>query len=567
MACAGEGNRTGDIYRMRKILPNAGRLLRTVRHLQPRQVTNRIVRRLTPAPRLIGDIPRLREPSELWKQCRGRPQSLLSAERFVFLAAEGELRGPQSWNDAALPKLWLYNLHYFDDLLAERARQRENWHRSLIERWIAENPPMTGNGWEPYTLSRRIVNWISWGLAGFALSEQAVASLAMQARALASTLEYHLLGNHLFANAKALVFAGAFFEGAEADHWLRQGLAILGREIPEQILADGGHFELSPMYHAFILEDVLDLVQLGTIYPALLEDAASRQRWRECAAAMLDWLAVMTHPDGQIALFNDAAFGQARKLADLAAYAAEFQIAGRNEQRDFAKLEASGYVRLGAGPWVAFMDIAQVGPDYIPGHAHADTLSVELSLDGTRLVTNGGTSTYAPGVTREEERATANHATVEIDGMNSSEVWASFRVGRRARPTDVRASRLDDGGEAEASHDGYRFLPGTPVHQRTLTVSTGGSTIRDRVEGDGTHEVVGRFPLHPSVNRAEITDSGWRIETAANRTVIVTVEGSVECRIEEGRFAPEFGVRQRRPVLAWRAKGTPPIDVKVDFKT
>ena len=27
------------------------------------------------------------------------------------------------------------------------------------------------------------------------------------------------------------------------------------------------------------------------------------------AASMLGWLATMTHPDGQIAFFNDAAFG------------------------------------------------------------------------------------------------------------------------------------------------------------------------------------------------------------------------------------------------------------------
>ena len=62
------------------------------------------------------------------------------------------------------------------------------------------------------------------------------------------------------------------------------------------------------------------------------------------------------------------------------------------------------------------LDAARVGPDYIPGHAHADTLAFELSLDGRRLVTNGGTSTYALAALRAQERSTAGHATVEIDG-------------------------------------------------------------------------------------------------------------------------------------------------------
>jgi hypothetical protein len=54
-------------------------------------------------------------------------------------------------------------------------------------------------------------------------SAECVHSLAVQARHLSRRLEYHLLGNHLFANAKALVFAGLFFQGDEADAWLADG--------------------------------------------------------------------------------------------------------------------------------------------------------------------------------------------------------------------------------------------------------------------------------------------------------------------------------------------------------
>jgi uncharacterized heparinase superfamily protein len=181
-------------------------------------------------------------------------------------------------------------------------------------------------------------------------------------------------------------------------------------------------------------------------------------------------------------------------------------------------------------------------------------------------VTNGGTSTYAAGPLREGERATANHATAEIDGVSSSEVWASFRVGRRARPSRLKASELTDGGEVEASHDGYRFLPGRPTHRRSLSVLSEQISVRDRVDGQGWHELAGRFPLHPSVRQAKTTDTGWWIETASGRTIIATVKGEVQHRIEEGHFAPEFGSRQIRPVLTWRAKAPLPFDVTVDFE-
>ena len=92
-------------------------------------------------------------------------------------------------------------------------------------RWIAENPAPHGNGWEPYPLSLRIVNWIKWLVrqpAGDPAASIAICrSLELQSHVLSQRLENDLLGNHLFENAKALIFAGCFFEGAAADAMVR----------------------------------------------------------------------------------------------------------------------------------------------------------------------------------------------------------------------------------------------------------------------------------------------------------------------------------------------------------
>src|SRR5262249_12650040 len=143
-------------------------------------------------------------------------------------------------------------------------------HYALIARWIDENRAGHGYGWEPYPLSLRIVNWIKWALAGNELGMVAVQSLAVQTRHLVRRLEWHLLGNHLFANAKALIFAGVVFRRSEADSWRSTGLNILARQLPKQLLADGGHFELSPLYHSRIQEDLLDLINLAQTYPDTL---------------------------------------------------------------------------------------------------------------------------------------------------------------------------------------------------------------------------------------------------------------------------------------------------------
>lgn len=452
---------------------------------------------------------------------------------FRFLSVTREAAAASDWNRADWPKLWLYNLHYFDDLNAADAAARAEWHRALVSRWIAENPPAGGNGWEPYPLSLRLVNWIKWLAAGNAPEAGMVDSLAVQARWLMKRLEWHLLGNHLLANAKALVFAGTFFAGVEADSWRQQGLALLRREHAEQILADGGHFERSPMYHAIILEDLLDQIQLALRWPGVI-DTALLDTWRQTAARMLGWLALMTHPDGEIAFFNDAAMGIAPKPGELGAYAGELGIFAGGLQPALH----SGYVRVEKGAAVLLADVGEIGPDYLPGHAHADTLSFELSVFGQRVVVNSGTSEYGLGAERLRQRGTAAHSTVQIDGADSSEVWSGFRVARRARPAGFTSNAGAAAVEVSCAHDGYCRLPGRPLHRRTWHMTTQGLRVTDAIEG-GFRDAVARYYLHPAVTASAAGNDGV-LALRDGHIIRWSVTGGA-ARVVAATWHPEFG--------------------------
>ncbi len=266
---------------------------------------------------------------------------MLGPNRFRFLNVQGVVNSAADWNRRESKKIWLYNLHYFDDLNAEGAPSRRDWHASLVSRWILENPPGHGNGWEPYPTSLRIVNWIKWALSGNELPPVAVHSLAVQVRYLHRRLEFHLLGNHLFANAKALIFAGLYFLGDEAAIWLNKGVRTLVVEVPEQVLKDGGHFERSPMYHALIQEDLLDLVNL---YRTFGREAPAD--WLAAGERMHAWLHALTHPDGEIALFNDSAFALNPTWAGLNAYRNRLGLATIHEgPRRLTHFPESGYIR------------------------------------------------------------------------------------------------------------------------------------------------------------------------------------------------------------------------------
>jgi uncharacterized heparinase superfamily protein len=422
-----------------------------------------------------------------------------------FLNVTGEIGAAIGWNDMSQSRLWRYHLHYFDDLTSRDFMQRATWHGALLDRWVRENPPGRGTGWEPYPTSLRIVNWVKWrliaGPASGGTDRAVVNSLAVQTRWLLRRLEVHILGNHLWANAKALLTAGLFFEGAEADVWRRRGLELLAAELDAQILADGGHFERSPMYHAIVLEDLLDLIQLAAVFPGVLPQPMV-DRCRTSATRMLRWLRVMSHPDGQVSFFNDAAFGGAASYAVLATYADQQAVdVDRNPLGALEALPDSGYVRLENRRAIVLCDVAAVGPDYLPAHAHADTLSFELSVDGERVVVNGGTSTYEAGPERDRQRGTAAHSTIEVDGVNSSDVWAGFRVARRARAFDVWSGLSPAGPWVEGAHDGYQHRPGRVVHRRHWALEDAGLTVTDHLEG-AFRRAVARLLLHPDAAAA-----------------------------------------------------------------
>ena len=528
----------------------------TLRHLKPIQFYARIQFQLFglygSRKGFVTPPPEGRSIASGWQEPITQNISLLGPRLFQMLNKRYELSPRGGWNDSSLEKLWLYNLHYFGDLTAKNALARIAWHKDLIVDWIASNPSSIGNGWEPYPTSLRIVNWVKWSLAGrvlssFQLPEGFVQSLATQTRWLMRRLEWHLLGNHLFANAKALVFAGVYFQGEEAENWLKQGLEIIARELDEQILKDGGNFERSPMYHAIFLEDLLDLINLSKTYPGLV-DAKSENHWLEVVRKMLDWLQWMSHPDGQIALFNDAAFGVASTITDLKAYAQRLEIdIVENDNFDswvshhiaITHLKDSGYIRLASKNAVAFLDVAPVGPDYLPGHAHADTLSFELSIFGQRVIVNGGTSCYGLSPKRLRERQTVSHSTVEIDGESSSEVWGGFRVARRAYPFDLAVSSDASQAIVSCAHDGYRFLPGKPVHRRTWVLKEDAIEVRDVIIGSYS-QAIARFIIHPDVVVSEMGGSIWQLKLAHGEFITFAIDSGVG-KLEDAFYAPEFG--------------------------
>ena len=534
----------------KKLLSDLLLYANTLRYLRVSQIYWRFFRFFIRSRIKVSPKNSLRKVSSCWSAPARRRPSLISKDKFSLLNEVGYL-SELKWNGKKKSKLWRYNQHYFDDLNAANCEKRSSWHNQLLIDWVRSNAPTHGVGWEPYPTSLRIVNWIKWQLSGNPLPELCLESLAVQANWLSQNLERHILGNHLFANGKALIYAGLFFTGKEAERWRNKGLKVVACELPEQILADGGHFERSPMYHSIFLEDLLDLVNISYAYPDII-DSRLLADCQECIEKALRWLRVMCHPDNEVSFFNDTALGIAAKPKELFEYANRLGCAYKPDAvvvRKVNNLSESGYVRLQSSHAVALLDVAPLGPDYLPGHGHADTLSFELSLFDQRVFVNCGTSCYNIGVERSRERSTAAHNTVEINGTNSSEVWSSFRVARRAYPLNFSISESAEDAVITCSHNGYFRLPGKPMHTREWRMNKSELIISDFVVNSYS-SAIARFHLHPDIELSTSDSTNtWFLQLPSTEIIsFKVIKGLVS--IEPSKYAPEFGVTLSSQCLA-----------------
>lgn len=477
--------------------------------------------------------------------CNSKTQSFFEGNKFKFLNVEGKL-SDINWIGQEKGKLWRYNQHYFDDLNSFNASLRQKAHHELINNWIENNPIRHGVGWDPYPTSLRVVNWIKWSLHGASLSDEMEKSIAIQARWIFKRIEFHLRGNHLLANAKALIFAGLFFKGEEADSWLARSVKILTTQLEEQILNDGGHFELSPMYHSIIFEDLLDILNLINCFPNRLETTSSsiKKILAEKSIIMGEWLAAMCHPDGEISFFNDAAMSIVPEPIKLQEYAQKvIKQYPKRKLSNFVFLKDSGYIRVNLRKFSCILDVGSIGPDYLPGHAHADTLSFELSVGNRRVLINSGTSNYDCSPERLRQRGTSSHNTVVINGKDSSEVWGSFRVARRAYPLDLNIKKsIDlDTYEITCSHDGYSYYYPKTMHTRKWKIQENSISIFDYVTKTQKSSEA-RFHLHPDFKFELTSRNHYSLRDYSNNSVMLVDILHGNARIEKTTWHPEFGV-------------------------
>lgn len=475
----------------------------------------------------------VRSPPDPWPGVAARGTAIVQGE---FSLAGQTIHEPAPlWRPPGATESWLTELHGFAwlrDLRAMGGDMARRTARELVERWIEECERWHEIGWRPDVIGRRLAHWISqhdfYAASGDALfRSRLLVSAGRQAGHLGRVLPAGLTGDALLTAIKGLIYAGLFLP--KGEHWLVRGQQLLDRELPEQILADGGHVSRSPSRQLSVLRQLIDL---RAAFAAA--ERAAPVGLQLAIEGMAATLRLFQHGDGGLALFNDSNEEEGWQV-DMALSRAD----GRTKAASQAP--QSGFQRLTAGRVVVLVDAGAPPPPGLDTHAHAGTLSFEMSVGRERLIVNCGAHPGDPDW-RRAQRMTAAHSTLTLADTNSSVILPKGGVLRGPGIVACRREEADGNVWLDLSHDGYAAAFGV-VHRRRLFLAGNGEELRgeDRLtaDGSGTHRdgrpFAVRFHLHPLVQATLAQNGmaailrlpsgiGWRLRSADHP---VTLEESV----------------------------------------
>lgn len=454
----------------------------------------------------------------------------VSEVSFFFLNEARTLSVPIPWRSDDFSRLWQFNLQHFDHWRTQlnelykserEAQDTVNEFATLIDDWIDANPVYTFEGWHAFAVSLRIVAW-SFALSTFpALANDKVKdSLWEQLVFLGRNLETFASGNHLLENLRALIVGSLVFEGKAAEALTKRTLKQLTRELKHQVLNDGGHSERSTSYHLrmmnLLAEVIAALKSAGWAVPAVFS---------ETLAKMTAFALAMRLSNGLYSLFNDASYDASPSIDESVSWSlqlldkpipehlnadvsplfarllesANAQTLTRSPytQKNLDACDNTGYYFLRSPNFELSFDAALPCPRGIPGHAHADALHFELYYQGQALFSDTGSSEYKNGPVRSYERSTLGHNTIEFAHQDQSEMWGSFRIGRKAKPYHVL--KADSSFPwLSAAHDGYKLLGAS--HHRLVALYKDSTIILDVLEATQDTPFISQFHLHPQLS-------------------------------------------------------------------
>ena len=434
---------------------------------------------------------------------------------FEFLNEKKDFIIPFSWNNKNWTRLWQFHLNYFDflrewidkDLIYERESLDKNLVGNLIDNWILDNPMGSFDGWHSYVTSLRIKNWaILFIFYPDLITTKRIQSLWEQFLYLEANLEDCHGGNHWIENLTALIMVSLQFQNKRSNSIQSRALKLLEIELNRQILKDGGHYERSATYHLIVLDRLIEL--------ACFLEAIKKKRYfwlTNSINKMTVWINLIKLKNGNYPRFNDSAENLGPTINEILVFANSYLnnsslykksnslrslIIKYNienffiEKKNFFKikkqfieeiidLKDTGWTIIRSkNNWETIFKCGHPCPKMLGAHAHSDQLSFEIYSNGMPIISEIGTSIYRNNIFRRYERSSAAHNSLQlgkvydkkIKWVEPVEVWSSFRVGKKSKPSHRNFGKIKNIIWITGSNNGYQDLKAN--HKRLILLRT-----------------------------------------------------------------------------------------------
>ena len=499
---------------------NLTRFYNTLRYLKPIQVFYQVWYRLLKKLKNQSGM-LIKAPTSTYLEVEFipiNPKTYLKNNSFCFLNIPHTFSNQIEWNISKYGKLWTYNLSYFE-FLNQPSISREDGMSKIKE--FASGYNWIKDGLDPYPSSLRIINCIKF-IANHNILDKEIDDLVYSdLQRLSNNIEYHILANHLLENVFALLFGSIYFRD---DKLYRKAANLVKQQLEEQILEDGGHYELSPMYHSIILFRLLDTIQLLNNSNKVNDEIVGFIKMK--ASMMLSWISMIQFKNGDLPMVNDCSIGITITPDLLLNYGEKLSLLNLK-----IPLGSSGYRKNVVDKFELFLDIGNIKPSYQPGHNHSDTFNTLLYYSEKPILVDSGTSTYEDNAVRAYERSTLSHNTVSINKQNSSQIWGSFRVGNRANIIFCE----EEDSKIRAQHNGFQKYD--IVHERIWSWTKNVIIIEDYLSKRSDAQAF--FHFYPSIQLKQISGTCFEVKESLN----FTFEGAKKILVEASEIAVGFNHR------------------------
>jgi hypothetical protein len=440
-----------------------------------------------------------------------------------------------------------------------------------LQSWMYQNPYAQGVNWNcAMEVALRAINL----LAAFdifrrsnACSEERLANILQlfdqHGRFILDNIEFSYIttSNHYLSDVVGLFWIGTLVpELEQSAEWKQLGWAEMLREMDKQILPDGADFEASTGYHKFVTELFLYSFSL-----AKRNGEKVPQRYWNKLPQMLEYIRVITRPDGKVPLIGDADGSQIipmiKRDSDDQAYLLQLGAAifaePKFKQRSTPEilwlcgeegLDALGSVQPNdASPAATAFPDARVyvmrdndiylhfnandcGINGRGSHGHNDALSIEISAYGQPFIVDPGSFVYnLDRDARHTFRSTACHSTVMVDDeeQNTTNVELPFLMGNEAKPVVIDWQTSPARDRVSAEHFGYMRLKQPIVHRRTVELNKIEKywLIEDKLTGKGWHKFSFSFHLSQGLEMATLDHNIIRISDNDGRHLYIRANG------------------------------------------